>query len=347
MGILKMRGTIDVSQFWPEGSSDADTTNLEIQIDQNAFEYQAHLGAVFVPTKVLYTANVAGAGPKPKPAVRQTNAGAVVTVRLQGIDAPELHYQMDPRKLPKGTTSAQREQLKAIKAYQKFRQHLGEAATVALKTKLSKLGNQLTCEIITEVDSPGQVFDTYGRFVGDVHILTGTKLNINQWLVKEGWAYPTFYSSMSNQEIQTLIALAEKAQQKQPKGLVWKHYSKQLEEIDDTLTYRHPTKAVKLEIQPDTGPTVMPKLFRRLVGYTMCKRVGIIDQSFPAFLQGNKDECFSLEDFIEQGKDAAQIRFLHEFFDANGRFKLLPQQLVFREKPSRLLKANGDPITKW
>jgi endonuclease YncB( thermonuclease family) len=288
------------------------------------------------------------AGPR-NPSRAKTKAnGSVVTVRLQGIDAPELHFQMDARGLPKGTTTVQRDQLKAIKAYRKFRQHFGEAATVALKTRLSKVGKLLTCEVITEVDSPSQVFDTYGRFVGDLQILTATKpLNINQWLLKEGWAYPAFYSSMSNREIQTLLALAERARAKQPKVPLWKDYSRQAETIDETLEYRQPTKAAKPQVQADSGPVVMPKLFRRLVGYTMCKRVGITNKSFPAFLQGKPDECFVLEDFLQQGKDAAQTRALHEFFDANGRFKLLPQGLVFREKPSLLVNANGNPITNW
>ena len=36
-GLLEVSGTIDLSQFWPQGSSDADTTKVLVTIGDNAF----------------------------------------------------------------------------------------------------------------------------------------------------------------------------------------------------------------------------------------------------------------------------------------------------------------------
>jgi hypothetical protein len=44
----------------------------------------------------------------------------------------------------------------------------------------------------------------YGRLVGDI-IMSEDDRNINQWLAGEGWAFPTFYNSMTGEEITILI----------------------------------------------------------------------------------------------------------------------------------------------
>jgi len=69
--------------------------------------------------------------------------------------------------------------------------------------------NPAPCIVRTAVDSPNQVFDTYGRFVGDVHVRLGAEsVSINHWLVATGWALPALYSSMSCDEIERLLAAA-------------------------------------------------------------------------------------------------------------------------------------------
>jgi hypothetical protein len=40
MGILRIHGTIELKQFWPNGSSDADTTKIQVVVGKNSFEYK-------------------------------------------------------------------------------------------------------------------------------------------------------------------------------------------------------------------------------------------------------------------------------------------------------------------
>jgi len=40
-GLLRIRGSIDLVQFWPDGSSDADTSKIKVTIDDKSFAYAA------------------------------------------------------------------------------------------------------------------------------------------------------------------------------------------------------------------------------------------------------------------------------------------------------------------
>ena len=39
MGIFRVRGTIDIAQFWPSGESDADTTKIKIAVGADSFAF--------------------------------------------------------------------------------------------------------------------------------------------------------------------------------------------------------------------------------------------------------------------------------------------------------------------
>src|SRR5262245_54575613 len=44
-GLLIVAGTVDASQFWPSGDSDADTVKLAITKPQTAFQFRSSPGA--------------------------------------------------------------------------------------------------------------------------------------------------------------------------------------------------------------------------------------------------------------------------------------------------------------
>ena len=89
-GLLRIRGVIDLTQFWPGGSADADTSKVKVNVGKGSFAFAAD-GKKFKATNVLDKAIVIGASKKPV-----IDAQSRVTVRLQGIDAPELHYKAAP-----------------------------------------------------------------------------------------------------------------------------------------------------------------------------------------------------------------------------------------------------------
>src|SRR5207302_11079376 len=86
-GLLQMRGSIAIDQFWPTGRSDADTTKIVLTVSPGAVEVRKNSSSPFQPTHVFDHALVKGRTTK------QPIKNGQVTDRLQGIDATELHYQ--------------------------------------------------------------------------------------------------------------------------------------------------------------------------------------------------------------------------------------------------------------
>src|SRR5882724_1947652 len=86
-GLLELSGTIDLAQFWPTGESDADTVKVLVA-GADAFRFRPQPGAAMKVTHAFNAAKVVGKGSK----ACIDNKGRV-TIRLQAIDAPELHYR--------------------------------------------------------------------------------------------------------------------------------------------------------------------------------------------------------------------------------------------------------------
>src|SRR6266852_2000565 len=275
-GLLQMRGSIAIDQFWPTGRSDADTTKVVLTITPNAIEFRKNSSTPFHSTHVFDNAIVKGRTRKPPIKNGQ------VTIRLQGIDATELHYQPSPLSMAekKGASAAK------LNAYHlvthSYRQFLGATATKALHDFLVATGKpSLDCRVFTQVDKPGDVFDTYGRLVGDIEVtLNGQAVNLNHWLVEKGWAFPTFYSSMTNDEINALLALTKTARSN--KSGVWKYLSKTIGPFNFNLL--EPKKNDSSVLATDKGPVILPKLYRRQTNWAARSKAKIISQGFQQFL---------------------------------------------------------------
>lgn len=348
MGILEVKGKIELSQFWPSGESDGDTINVKIE-EVNAFSFQEQEGGPRQITYVFDNAKVSGSEGK-KDAIRRSRQGDKhLTIRLQGIDAAELHYQ--PSSIPKKIDATDEQRKKFHELNKKYRQYFGETGAVQVHDKLSEFvggssngSGVIACIVRTRVDYPNDVFDTYGRFIGDIIAkdATGNDVDINIWLVKEGWAFPTFYASMTIDEIETLIAAAEDAHTK--KAGVWQYYSDEIGTFDFQLIFRG--KSAEINPEGDKGDVILPKLFRRLTTYSVYKKVGIAKGAFQSFLQEGRDGCFLTKEFLEQGPTASSVFFLSEFVERT-KFKVKPGDLVFIEKPSRLIGEDGHLINSW
>ena len=341
MGLLTVAGTLSLDQFWPEGESDADTA--KVKIHQNAFRFRADPSGPVKTTHVFDEAKVKGKlGPKPV-----IDHQGRITVRFQGIDATELHFAPAPlsKSQKQQLTAAQLAKLKQLN--KKYRQFFGETATVHLHDFLATAGQgTLPCSVTTAVNSPNEVFDVYARFVGDVHVnLNQNAVNLNHWLVEQGWAFPTFYASMSKAEIHALLTATQKGRQK-PNRL-WNHLRKSVGSFDESLRFRG--KGAPPDPTHDVGSVLMPKLFRRLCTFTVDRKVGIVSGNFHNFLKNSNpaDDCFLTADFLGQGASASAIHFLSEFVAADGKISKGPQELVFRERESALLGPHGQEITDW
>jgi endonuclease YncB( thermonuclease family) len=336
-GLLKIRGTIDPKQFWPAGEADADTTKIKLLVGPDSFQFRPNAAAAFQSTLAYVGAKSRG---KTTKAVIDNNGR--VTIRLQGIDAPELHYR--PTK-PSTLTPAQGEKFKAANA--EFRQRLSETATLALAAFLAPAVNNdglIDCEAQTAVDRPGDAVDTYGRIVANIKVTVGGQLvDINHWLVAQSWAYPTFYNSMSREEIGAFLALTLTARAVKLKGRLWAHYSKQVDAFEHDLRYRRHGPA---NPAGDKGPVIMPKVYRRLSVWAVGRKAKVIAGKFKAYLAGIDDKCYETADFMQQ-THAAEIQTLADFVTAQSKLSVLPHDLVFREAPGKLVGPDGKVITTW
>lgn len=341
VGLLEVEGTIDVGQFWPEGRSDADTTKVVVAVAPDAIRFRKNDTSPFQPTHVFDHAKVKG----------RTNTAPIkngkLTIRLQGIDAPELHYQPSPLSAAekKGLPDAKRA------AYRKlthaYRQFLGATSTKALHDFLSRAGEAtLACRVFTHVDAPNEVFDTYGRLVGDIEVTVANRtVDINHWLVAQGFAYPTFYSSMNDDEIKAFLALAKTARTK--KLPVWKHLAKTIPAFDFDL--REPKINETGVLATDKGPVILPKLYRRYTNWSARKKAKVTSQNFQKFLGdgsgGKPDTCYEIGDFLANGVHSATPRNFADFVEGGKKIKFQPDGLVFGEAPSSLVGADGKAIT--
>jgi endonuclease YncB( thermonuclease family) len=334
-GLLKVTGTIDLAQFWPAGESDADTVKI-LLAGSNAFTFRKHAGAPFKVTHAFEGATVKGK--VSKPAIDSKNR---ITIRLQGIDAPELHYRPTvPTLNKKKPSTAQKAAFKANNG--NFRQFFGETATQQLAKFLGKAGvGTVSCVVRTQVDEPSDVFDTFGRLVGDIFVRIGGKeQDVNSWLCASGWAFPTFYSSMTNQEINDLTALSEKAR-KNKIGL-WARGTSDVSKFDRKLIFRnHGTP----DPSRDSGPVFVPKLYRRRSTFGVAVAANMVGGSFKKYLQMEPDECFEVKDFLIQGPHSAQIHHLDEFVTIGSLLTVGGKDLVFRENTSHVVGNDGKPVT--
>lgn len=328
-GLLAIDGSVNVSQFWPEGDSDADTVKFEIADPQIAFTFRASPGAKRVNTKAFTKAGMFETvqGSKTfKPLIRN----GAITLRLQGIDAPELH--VPPR----------------VKGGKDFREFQGETSTVALHKRLSQEGKNIQCQFLTAVNHPQDVVDKYGRFVGEIvfNRNTSQEWNICDWLAEQGWAFPAFYTSMSVAEIQRIQNEAASAQ-KAERG-IWHYLSSTVGPLDWNMVYR---KHGQVDPAADQGPVVFPKLFRRLCDYSERKHNGSIKGSFKTYLAGLKppDPCYHTADFLAAGGKPSKnlAKHLPDFVTANDKFTVGPGDLVFEEAEATIVDKNNNKITQW
>jgi endonuclease YncB( thermonuclease family) len=331
MGLLTVEGTIEVAQFWPDGESDGDTT--KVLVDRIAYAADEDPASA-KETKIFEGASVRGRATK-----EVIDTKGRITIRWQATDTPELHYRAQAE-VAKGDPDIVAKKAAFKTVNKNYRQCLGETATVKLHEKVQSLAagsGVISCRVTTFVDTPNQVFDTYGRFIGDIVV---GNVNLNHWMLENGWSFPTFYASMRDTEINACLAAVRKSK---GKG-VWRHYSQDVSAFEWDRVY----DKVPFDAKADVGPVVMPKVYRRLVAYRTNKKAKIVSGSFESYLAAKDppETYMRADDFLSNGPTAAPHRLFSELFKA-GKFGAKPQDLVFSEAPSLLVDANWKKITKW
>jgi hypothetical protein len=171
----------------------------------------------------------------------------------------------------------------------------------------------------------------------------GFRDDVNVWLTAEGWVFPTFYSSMRNDEITALLNAMENGKKEKR---VWDCYSQDTNVFDYDLQYRSPKTEPQIDPQADRGPLLLPKLFRRQVTWWLGKEAGIWDGTLRDYLKQNVEKFSKTDEFLQRGVHPAPLYDLHEFIEQNI-FALSPEQIVFKEKSSELVNEEGGKITDF
>jgi endonuclease YncB( thermonuclease family) len=351
-GLLRVTGTIDLSQFWPNGTSDTDTATVVVEKDGFEFSSDGSPQA-FRRTRVFDEAQLAG-----KNVVK---SGRKVTIRIQGIDAPELHCPPGVRK-PKGFPK--KKPLKGNGG--RFRQLQGETSAAGLAGDVAANGQPkvVPCEVTTRIDLPNDAFDMFGRLIGDISFrISGKIVSVGHLAAQNGWALPAYYTSMTPDEIVTLQLLFEEARKK--KRGIWPHFERVVGELN-RLEFRTRRTFSKKEKQADRGPFVVPKIFRRQLRYSVLQQNDLAPKTFKDYLagkplkgqttNGTKDawtmRAAILANPTMEKPTKAPNDSLAGLLNAGNAFPAgagisKPGDIVFFEQPSTLKKKNGAPITGW
>jgi endonuclease YncB( thermonuclease family) len=339
MGMLTINGTVDLSQFWPTGGSDADTTKIILSVGANSFIYTSAAGTKR-KTKVYLKAQYDDRGTL-KPLLRNGNT---VIVRLQGIDAPELHFR---------PTAIKGKKLAGTGLIKDYRQHQGETATVRLAKFLKSFGaSTLKCQFVTQLDDskgPAEAVDKYGRFVGNIVLSDGTDVNL--WILRNGLAVVALYNSMLDTEIHDCIKAGDGG--KTAKSSITKYFTQGITPFEPKIEYQRPTKAKAPSVKPEGESTfIFPKLFRRQTNWWANKRAGNISGNFAKFIADNSssDYLFDTKDFLQSGHFSATPRLFSEFL-VNNALSVAPKDMVFKEAPSTLYRQGkikkGRELKDW
>jgi endonuclease YncB( thermonuclease family) len=284
-----------------------------------------------------------------------------VTVRIQGIDAPELHC---PPGIERSPGSEKNETLKGNRG--EFRQFQGETSTAGLAGAVTVNGQPkvVPCEVTTRINLPNDAFDMYCRLIGDISFRIGDKtVSISHVAALSGWALPAYYNSMNPDEILTLQMLFEHARRKR-RG-IWFHFDKVVDQLNP-LTFRVGGTFNTEDQRADRGPFTVPKIFRRQLRFRVLQQNNLAPKTFNDYLAGKplkgqtkkriKDAWTTraaiLANPTMRKPTKAPNDSLAGLMSPRNTFPTAvgvsqPGDVVFFEQPSTLRKKNGAKITKW
>ena len=240
------------------------------------------------------------------------NAGGCAQLRLEGIDALELHYPGNWHQRAPQCTDARDELL---------RQAGFKSVTFAPSTK----DLATTVRTATPHPMPGYILvraiDPYFRpvsfaFTGkapakkEVYLdvaLLNKSVNIDVLAV--GQAYPAFYTGLPTDLRKRLIAVADGAATAR-RG-VWK--------VDQTNTGTSMSNATQLQ-----GRAIWPKLYRRLIKYFLDGHSGL--SGFDGWLRADKERDDQL--WIVSKAEFANMHDIVEVASSRIRMKYKPKDLI-------------------
>jgi endonuclease YncB( thermonuclease family) len=353
-GSIKITGKINFSQFFGEktgdqkpvwGVSDADTCKLIL--NSNSIKFRKSADSLWQENIRLFD-NAFSYDEETGRRIRIIGTDSenlkFIKIRLQGLDAPELHYKAN-----KGNTFLFENQLLSFNILKEafdFRQFYGAQAASKLVGFLKDYSADqkfINAYAISSIDTPSELFDKFGRAVCDLYVYNDNEengININQWLVREGWAFPDFYDSMSNEEITTLRKLGKDAEN--GNAGMRPHLSEKLLDLNYNVLFDK--ENAKQILDNENGKLNLPKFFRKQVDWKILGNSGYKVKDLKQFMSSRKDACYLIDEFLEKRHSASKHQ-LAEFIEDNGTITVGPGQLVNIESESFIETPNI--ISTW
>lgn len=220
MGFVEIAGKVDVFQYWPHGISDVDTVRFAPDLASATYftdSTSVKVGAFFEKGGTFQPDDNKPGEEKFRGILRRSG-GTSLSVRLQGIDAPETHYAPNFREGMFGGDYA-KWIAKHISRQKSYRQPYGKLCTDLFAAGIpSKLGVSApsggTPTVLVEAklkilaDGINGAVDVFGRVVGYVTLIgNGEEVVLNDHALSQGFAFCSFYGSMSIAEIKRLSEL--------------------------------------------------------------------------------------------------------------------------------------------
>lgn len=344
-GKVKITGKIYVDQFYSLGGrSDADT--VRIYLDPESVEFRRNEEAEWQKRLTLFNNAYYYDEEKKnwkKIAVKDKghNNQEYLKIRLQGIDAPELHCLANQADLRLSSTHYRN--FSSLNTMFEYRQYWGARAARELAAFLNSESivedgeKYVMGYAISSVDTPNNLFDKFGRAVADIVIIDREEhhINLNQY--------------MSNEEIETLMKCDRNALDNS--AGIRPSYTNKIVPFNFNLFYRD-EDGVQSKIENDKGPLNLPKFFRKQLDYEALIKSGSKKdreshselKSLKGYIRYRENECYKLQEFLENRHCATKYS-LSEFIDENGYINAEPGSLVNIESDSKIESINA--IHNW
>ncbi len=319
MGILRIKGTIKLEQFWPKGDSDSNGSTVEIALEGATVEFDKTDTGKSYKATTYYQKKKLKVNNQVTSVVRRGGKGGKIIARLQGADAPELRYPAAPAKLS-------------------YRQRWAESAALALRDFLTDLdydnNGNVACEFRSaNLKDEADVIDVYGRFVGDVYVVNrmGNEKSLSQWVLENGWALPVLYESLDAKEVKLVLEAAGKGARK--RNTLWDNITTDASNrsFDKTLSYRKKISGSP-KLGADAGALVHPKVFRLQATLALNNQKNGTSTSLKGYLaKADEELVVPLAQLANYRKGSFKPQPLAAYVNLNNAFTGDFTQLVFIE----------------
>jgi hypothetical protein len=360
MGYVEVQGTVDLKQFWPHGGSDADTVKFIPDLTTAFWVNGLTRIAVGDQFKIggVYLKEDDDPRIEKFKAIMKGSSKEYFTVRLQGIDAPELHYFPNFRDDDfDGVWSTWID--KKIWARQSFRQPYAKLCTDFLINDARRIldldkptteSMPVKAKLVADGDSIHAVIDPYRRVIGKVELINDSaSVVINDLALKQGFAFCSFYSSMTLTEIDRLFSLFKTHADGKTKSTLVRNMSKRLHHFEASLwTSASAADDDRDDNNSDVFPQKCfdPKIFRRCVDWIGLRQVYPTTPPLLRHMQGSDEQVVLIGDFRAANGDwdAATKRTLGSLIKDDGSLDYDAGTIVFKANQAKIVDKDRNPL---